>query len=181
MLILYCSFSLDLEKYLHLSNFSFDSEQDRLRKMDDGDEIKAGDTELDPSSKNMLPTKGSHACPEHERDDDQRNGVGRNSSRVQKLWNAKMTIFQGKAAYIRLAPVYSQDPCALATIINHITWDTNMSEPFLEVDVKLNLCLETCSFASSATSARLQQLGSTPKAADKLASLFISASKPFIR
>ncbi|KAA3481394.1 putative protein isoform X6 [Gossypium australe] len=35
----------------------------------------------------------------------------------------------------------------------------------------------TCSFASSATSARLQQLGSTPKAANKLASLFISASK----
>ncbi|KAB2080410.1 hypothetical protein ES319_A05G068100v1 [Gossypium barbadense] len=29
-----------------------------------------------------------------------------------------------------------------ATMINHITWDTNMSEPFLEVDVKLNLCLE---------------------------------------
>ncbi|TYI47505.1 hypothetical protein E1A91_D13G178500v1 [Gossypium mustelinum] len=27
-------------------------------------------------------------------------------------------------------------------MIKHITWDTNMSEPFLEVDVKLNLCLE---------------------------------------
>ncbi|PPD84083.1 hypothetical protein GOBAR_AA27110 [Gossypium barbadense] len=44
--------------------------------------------------------------------------------KVQMLWNAKMTIFQGKAAYIRPAPIYSQDPCAL------------------EVDVKLNLCLE---------------------------------------
>ncbi|XVE97201.1 hypothetical protein REPUB_Repub03eG0000700 [Reevesia pubescens] len=29
-----------------------------------------------------------------------------------------------------------------ATMINHITWDTNVSEPFLEVDVKLNLSLE---------------------------------------
>ncbi|XP_022729115.1 uncharacterized protein LOC111284614 [Durio zibethinus] len=29
-----------------------------------------------------------------------------------------------------------------ATMINHITWDTNISEPFLEVDVKLNLSLE---------------------------------------
>ncbi|KHG05010.1 Serine/threonine-protein kinase TOR [Gossypium arboreum] len=42
----------------------------------------------------MLPTKGSRARPEDERDVDQRNGVGKNSSRVQKLWNAKMTIFQ---------------------------------------------------------------------------------------
>ncbi|PPD79582.1 hypothetical protein GOBAR_DD23483 [Gossypium barbadense] len=33
--------------------------------------------------------------------------------KVQMLWNAKMTIFQGKAAYIRPAPIYSQDPCAL--------------------------------------------------------------------
>ncbi|KHF97226.1 Macrophage colony-stimulating factor 1 receptor [Gossypium arboreum] len=62
--------------------------------MDDGDEIKAGDTELDPSSKNMLLTKGSCARPGDERDADQRNRVGKNSSRVQKLWNAKMTIFQ---------------------------------------------------------------------------------------
>ncbi|TYG86568.1 hypothetical protein ES288_A13G143600v1 [Gossypium darwinii] len=142
--------------------------------MDDGDKIKAVDTELDQSLKNMLPTKGSRACPEDERDVDQRNGVGKNSSRVQKLWNAKMTIFQtvaklfiwsltvillspnwiqtiatsfifcerGKAAYIRPTPIYNQDPCALATMINHITWDTNMFEPFLEVDVKLNLRLE---------------------------------------
>lgn len=29
-----------------------------------------------------------------------------------------------------------------ATMINHITWDINISEPFLEVDVKLNLFLE---------------------------------------
>ncbi|KAK8499345.1 hypothetical protein V6N13_010614 [Hibiscus sabdariffa] len=29
-----------------------------------------------------------------------------------------------------------------ATMINHITWDTNISQPFLEVDVKLNLILE---------------------------------------
>ncbi|KAL4334268.1 hypothetical protein GQ457_07G036940 [Hibiscus cannabinus] len=29
-----------------------------------------------------------------------------------------------------------------ATMMNHITWDTNISEPFLEVDVKLNLTLE---------------------------------------
>ncbi|XVF48120.1 hypothetical protein PTKIN_Ptkin03bG0165500 [Pterospermum kingtungense] len=29
-----------------------------------------------------------------------------------------------------------------ATMINHITWDTNIPEPFLEVDVKLNLSLE---------------------------------------
>ncbi|KAK8317957.1 hypothetical protein V6Z11_A13G141200 [Gossypium hirsutum] len=94
----------------------------------------------------MLPTKGSRACPEDERDVDQRNGVGKNSSRVQKLWNAKMTIFsfceRGKAAYIRPTPIYNQDPCALAIMINHITWDTNMFEPFLEVDVKLNLRLE---------------------------------------
>ncbi|KAG4113573.1 hypothetical protein ERO13_D13G232000v2 [Gossypium hirsutum] len=64
---------------------SRENEQDRLRKMDDGDEIKAGDTELDPSSKNMPPTKGSHARPEDERDADQRNGVGRNRSRSQSV------------------------------------------------------------------------------------------------
>ncbi|XP_021276636.1 uncharacterized protein LOC110410986 isoform X3 [Herrania umbratica] len=29
-----------------------------------------------------------------------------------------------------------------ASMINHITWDTDISEPFLEVDVKLNLSLE---------------------------------------
>ncbi|XVE71416.1 hypothetical protein DITRI_Ditri10aG0148400 [Diplodiscus trichospermus] len=29
-----------------------------------------------------------------------------------------------------------------ATMINHITWDTDIPEPFLEVDVKLNLSLE---------------------------------------
>ncbi|XWS72890.1 hypothetical protein CRYUN_Cryun02cG0078500 [Craigia yunnanensis] len=29
-----------------------------------------------------------------------------------------------------------------ATMINHITWDTIIPEPFLEVDVKLNLSLE---------------------------------------
>ncbi|KAE8656661.1 MraW methylase family protein isoform 1 [Hibiscus syriacus] len=29
-----------------------------------------------------------------------------------------------------------------ATMTNHITWDTNISEPVLEVDVKLNLSLE---------------------------------------
>ncbi|KAK8319746.1 hypothetical protein V6Z11_A13G263200 [Gossypium hirsutum] len=62
-----------------------ENEQDRLRKMDDGDEIKAGDSELDPSSKNMLPTKGSRARPEEERDADQRNGVGRNRSRSQSV------------------------------------------------------------------------------------------------
>ncbi|XP_022752709.1 serine/arginine repetitive matrix protein 1-like [Durio zibethinus] len=50
-------------------------EQERLRKMDDGDEAKAGDVELDPFSKNM--PKGSSAHPEDERDADQRNGVGR--------------------------------------------------------------------------------------------------------
>ncbi|TYI48773.1 hypothetical protein E1A91_D13G270800v1 [Gossypium mustelinum] len=64
---------------------SRENEQDRLRKMDDGDEIKAGDTELDPSSKNMPPTKGSRARPEDERDADQRNGVGRNRSRSQSV------------------------------------------------------------------------------------------------
>ncbi|XWS71651.1 hypothetical protein CRYUN_Cryun03dG0156600 [Craigia yunnanensis] len=51
-------------------------EQERLRKMEDGDERKTGDAELDPSSKNMLP-KGSSARPEDKRDADQRNGVGR--------------------------------------------------------------------------------------------------------
>nr|KJB83755.1 hypothetical protein B456_013G262700 [Gossypium raimondii] len=64
---------------------SRENEQNRLGKMDDGDEIKAGDTELDPSSKNMLPTKGSRARPEDERDADQRNGVGRNRSRSQSV------------------------------------------------------------------------------------------------
>ncbi|PPS06445.1 hypothetical protein GOBAR_AA14232 [Gossypium barbadense] len=53
-------------------------EEETRKKKDDGDEIKAGDSELDPSSKNMLPTKGSRARPEEERDADQRNGVGRN-------------------------------------------------------------------------------------------------------
>ncbi|TYH93674.1 hypothetical protein ES332_A13G269900v1 [Gossypium tomentosum] len=62
-----------------------ENEQDRSRKMDDGDEIKAGDSELDPSTKNMLPTKGSRARPEEERDADQRNGVGRNRSRSQSV------------------------------------------------------------------------------------------------
>ncbi|OMO61938.1 hypothetical protein CCACVL1_23138 [Corchorus capsularis] len=33
-----------------------------------------------------------------------------------------------------------------ATMINHITWDTNISEPILEVDVKLNLSLEVVIF-----------------------------------
>ncbi|PPD94737.1 hypothetical protein GOBAR_DD08273 [Gossypium barbadense] len=56
-------------------------EEETRKKKDDGDEIKAGDTELDPSSKNMPPTKGSHARPEDERDADQRNGVGRNSGK----------------------------------------------------------------------------------------------------
>ncbi|EOY33952.1 Splicing factor PWI domain-containing protein, putative isoform 2 [Theobroma cacao] len=51
-------------------------EQERLRKMDNGDERKAGDLELEPSSKNKLP-KSSSARPEGERDADQRNGVGR--------------------------------------------------------------------------------------------------------
>ncbi|XVF05459.1 hypothetical protein REPUB_Repub05bG0174000 [Reevesia pubescens] len=51
-------------------------EQERLRKMENGDERMAGDAELDQSSKNMLP-KGSSAHPEDERDADQRNGVGK--------------------------------------------------------------------------------------------------------
>ncbi|XVF20001.1 hypothetical protein REPUB_Repub11eG0160200 [Reevesia pubescens] len=51
-------------------------EQERLRKMDEGDERKAAGLELDPSSKNILP-KASSARPEDERDADQRNGVGR--------------------------------------------------------------------------------------------------------
>ncbi|XP_021277778.1 serine/arginine repetitive matrix protein 1 [Herrania umbratica] len=57
-------------------NESGELEQERLRKMDNGDERKAGDLELEPSSKNKLP-KGSSARREGERDADQRNGVGR--------------------------------------------------------------------------------------------------------
>ncbi|XP_039012881.1 serine/arginine repetitive matrix protein 1-like isoform X2 [Hibiscus syriacus] len=53
-------------------------EQERLRKMDNGDERKAGDAGLDSSSKNMLP-KGLNVCPKEERDADRRNGVGRKS------------------------------------------------------------------------------------------------------
>ncbi|KAK8645302.1 hypothetical protein V6N13_119143 [Hibiscus sabdariffa] len=80
-----------------------------------------------------------------------------------------------------------QEPCALATMINHITWDTNISEPFLEVDVKLNLTLEvyTRPFILLPISAverpgnvgRLHQMGSTSEAADKLAHLFILEGK----
>ncbi|KAE8705654.1 transcription initiation factor IIA large subunit-like isoformX2 [Hibiscus syriacus] len=51
-------------------------EEERLRKMDNGDESKAADMELDLSSKNMLP-KGSSVSHEEERDADQRNGLGR--------------------------------------------------------------------------------------------------------
>ncbi|XP_022729257.1 serine/arginine repetitive matrix protein 1-like isoform X3 [Durio zibethinus] len=51
-------------------------EQERLRKMDDGDERKAGDAQLEPSSKNM-PSKGSSGRLEDERDADQRNGFAR--------------------------------------------------------------------------------------------------------
>ncbi|XWS53088.1 hypothetical protein CRYUN_Cryun11dG0127600 [Craigia yunnanensis] len=55
---------------------STELEQEGLRKMEDGDEGKAGDAELDPSSKNMLP-KGSSARPEDESDADKRNGIVR--------------------------------------------------------------------------------------------------------
>ncbi|OMO91165.1 hypothetical protein COLO4_18578 [Corchorus olitorius] len=51
-------------------------EQERLRKMDDGDARKAGGMELEPYSKNSLP-KGSSAQPEDERGANQRNGVRR--------------------------------------------------------------------------------------------------------
>ncbi|KAK5772167.1 hypothetical protein PVK06_048443 [Gossypium arboreum] len=96
------------------------------RIWDDGDKIKAVDTELDQSLKNMLPTKGSRARPEDERDVDQRNGVGKNRFTRDLLF------------YCQLQPSRVQE---------------------------------------ISSSARLQQLGSTVKAADKLASLFISASK----
>ncbi|XP_022729256.1 serine/arginine repetitive matrix protein 1-like isoform X2 [Durio zibethinus] len=55
-------------------------EQERLRKMDDGDERKAGDAQLEPSSKNM-PSKGSSGRLEDERDADQRNGFARKSDK----------------------------------------------------------------------------------------------------
>ncbi|GMJ00796.1 hypothetical protein HRI_003748800 [Hibiscus trionum] len=58
---------------------SREREQERLRKMmDDRDERKAGDADLDPSSKNILP-KGSSPHPEDERDADLRNGGRRKS------------------------------------------------------------------------------------------------------
>lgn len=45
---------------------------------EDGDERKAGDSELDTSSKNMLPKgNGSSARTEDDREADQRNGVRR--------------------------------------------------------------------------------------------------------
>ncbi|XVF46572.1 hypothetical protein PTKIN_Ptkin03bG0037900 [Pterospermum kingtungense] len=53
-------------------------EQERLKKMEDGDERKAGDSELDTSSKNMLlKGKDSSTHAEDEREADQRNGGGR--------------------------------------------------------------------------------------------------------
>ncbi|XWS74094.1 hypothetical protein CRYUN_Cryun02cG0186000 [Craigia yunnanensis] len=59
-------------------------EQERLREMDNEDERKAADAELDPSSKNMLP-KGSSARPEDERDADQRNGFERKRSHSRSV------------------------------------------------------------------------------------------------
>ncbi|KAK8485972.1 hypothetical protein V6N12_046837 [Hibiscus sabdariffa] len=66
----------EIQKKKDKDKESRELEQERVRKMDDGDERKAGDAELDHSSKNMLP-KGSSVCHEEERDADQRNGLGR--------------------------------------------------------------------------------------------------------
>ncbi|KAK8596298.1 hypothetical protein V6N12_064797 [Hibiscus sabdariffa] len=66
----------EIQKKKDKDKESRELEQERVRKMDDGDERKAGDAELDHSSKNMLP-KGSNVCHEEERDADQRNGLGR--------------------------------------------------------------------------------------------------------
>ncbi|XVE59304.1 hypothetical protein DITRI_Ditri05aG0035400 [Diplodiscus trichospermus] len=51
-------------------------EQERLKEMDNGNQRKAGESDLEPPSNNMLP-KGSSGPPEDEIDADRRNGVRR--------------------------------------------------------------------------------------------------------